>query len=95
MDTTVTLYALIALMSALIGYFGFRLVKDKKTEKDATVLATVIEKLDNIIKNVENIRLDLKAEEKARGELAERLTRVEESAKQAHKRINDLKKESM
>ncbi|MED4546471.1 hypothetical protein P9262_22975, partial [Lysinibacillus sphaericus] len=52
--------------------------------------AVISTKLDSINNGVENIRVDMKVEQKARMDLSERVTRVEESSKQAHKRIDEL-----
>ncbi|MBJ8205883.1 hypothetical protein JDS91_32425, partial [Bacillus cereus] len=50
-------------------------------------------KLEYISKGVDDIRIDLKANEKQMIVLGERITRVEESAKQAHKRLDNVEKE--
>jgi len=50
--------------------------------------------LGYIRKGVDDIRIDLKANEKQMQRLSERVTRVEESSKQAHKRIDNLEKET-
>lgn len=47
-------------------------------------------KLDNISRNVDETRLDIKDFNKTIGSLSERVTKVEESTKQAHKRIDSL-----
>ncbi|ENH96733.1 hypothetical protein J416_09554 [Gracilibacillus halophilus YIM-C55.5] len=47
-------------------------------------------KLDNISNGVDNIRIDLRANEKRVSDIDNRLTRVEESTKQAHKRIDEI-----
>ena len=49
-------------------------------------------KLDFINAGVESIRIDMKANEKSINNLSERMVRVEESSKQAHKRLDDIKK---
>lgn len=90
MDTTITMYVLVALIGALISYLSLRLTKEKKIEKDAVILATVITKLDNIIANVEVIKDDIKDQAKWNSGTIERLAKVEESAKQAHKRITEI-----
>lgn len=46
-----------------------------------------------IRKGVDDIRIDLKANERQMIVLGERITRVEESSKQAHKRLDALEKE--
>ncbi len=43
---------------------------------------------------LDDIRIDLKASEKQMIALGERVTRVEESSKQAHKRLDNLEKEA-
>ena len=47
-----------------------------------------------IRKGVDDIRIDLKASEKQMVALGERVTRVEESTKQAHKRLDTIEKET-
>jgi len=91
MNSSISTYLLVAIFGALSSYFGNRLVKDKKIEKDATVLATVLTKLDNIIKAVEEIRFEVKLQEKTNRDLESRLAKVEVSAKEAHRRINELR----
>ncbi|HWO95149.1 MAG TPA: hypothetical protein VNM45_02100 [Bacillus sp. (in: firmicutes)] len=44
--------------------------------------------MDTINAGGESIRIDIKANEKRVSELSERLIRVEESSKQAHKRLD-------
>ena len=91
MNNSISTYLLVAIFGAISSYFGNRLVKDKKIEKDATVLATVLTKLDNIIKAVEEIRFEVKLQEKTNRDLESRLAKVEVSAKEAHRRINELR----
>ncbi len=62
-----------------------------ETKEDAETRA----KLDYISKGVDDIRLDIKSQDRKIEDLKERVTRVEESSKQAHKRINDMKEEGM
>ena len=92
MDDSISTYLLVAIFGAVSSYFGNRLIKDKKIEKDATVLATVLTKLDNIIKAVEEIRFEMKNQEKTNRDLESRLAKVEVSAKEAHRRIGELRK---
>lgn len=47
--------------------------------------------LDHIRDGIEHIRIDLKSNEKQIEHLGERVTRVEESSKQAHKRMDHMK----
>ncbi|MEB8733205.1 hypothetical protein P4G91_19410, partial [Bacillus cereus] len=56
--------------------------------------AEVKAELGYIRKGVDDIRIDLKASEKQMVALGERVTRVEESTKQAHKRLDTIEKEN-
>lgn len=64
--------------------------RDKDIHSKASEQATINAKLDTINGGVESLRVDFKVEQKERAALSERVTRVEESAKQAHKRIDEL-----
>ena len=84
-------YLLVAIFGAISSYFGIRFSKDKKIEQDATVLATVLTKLDNIIKAVEEMRVEIKLQERVNSEFNVRLTKVEMSTKHAHRRIAEVR----
>ncbi|MUK89164.1 hypothetical protein GMD78_12350 [Ornithinibacillus sp. L9] len=88
---------LISLASIIIGIMGYQLNKQKQqneqqknVKNDATREAVIETKLDNISNGVDSIRIDLRANERQIGALGERVTRVEESSKQAHKRIDNM-----
>ncbi|MEB8712233.1 hypothetical protein P4G97_05355 [Bacillus cereus] len=84
---------LIALLSLAISYFGYALNRSKVIKTDGQQSAEVKAELGYIRKGVDDIRIDLKANEKQMIVLGERITRVEESAKQAHKRLDNVEKE--
>ncbi|WP_182200081.1 hypothetical protein [Paraliobacillus salinarum] len=97
---SVELGLLISVTSMVIAYLGYQLNKQKQQTKhqeniknDATREAVIETKLDNISNGVDNIRIDMRANEQRIGELNERVTRVEESSKQAHKRIDNISPE--
>lgn len=75
-------------MGLLIGFLTFNRNRDKDVKQDASESAVIRTKLDNINAGVESIRIDIKANEKRVSELSERVIRVEESSKQAHKRLD-------
>jgi chromosome segregation ATPase len=79
---------LCTITGVVIGIFTFSRNRDKEVKSDASKNAVIETKLDNISTGVESIRIDMKATEKRTSELSERLIRVEESSKQAHKRID-------
>lgn len=85
---TIEIGVLIAVGSFLIGIFSFNRTRDKDVKSDASESALIKTKLDNINAGVESIRIDIKANEKRVSDLSERVIRVEESSKQAHKRID-------
>lgn len=95
---SIELTILISIAGVVIAYLGYQANKQrneannqKNIKNDATRDAVIETKLDNIHSGVEDIRIDLRANERQIGALGERVTRVEESTKQAHKRISDMK----
>lgn len=88
MEITVGLIS--AVFGIVIGYLTFHRNRDKDVKSDATESAVVRTKLDAIGQGVDSIRIDLKANEKQMVHLGERVTRVEESSKSAHRRIDFL-----
>ncbi|MEI4617692.1 hypothetical protein [Bacillus cereus] len=90
---TIEIGVLIGLLSLAISYFGYAMNKSKFMKADGQQSAEVKAELGYIRKGVDDIRIDLKASEKQMVALGERVTRVEESAKQAHKRLDTLEKE--
>lgn len=79
------------MLGLLIGLLTFGRNRDKDVKADAAKTAVFETKLDTISNGVEFIRIDLKANEKQMDVLAERVARVEESSKHAHKRFDNLK----
>lgn len=83
----------IAIGSFIIGYFTFRKNRDKDIEKDARDSARIGAKLDHISGGVDSMRVDLKSSELRILELNDRVIRVEESSKSAHRRIDKIDEE--
>ena len=61
--------------------------QESQETKEQTILST---KLDYISKNIDDIKVDLRARAKENAELKERLIKVEESTKSAHKRLDEI-----
>src|SRR5699024_3590792 len=87
----------LTILSVVIAFMGYQLKRQSYQseqhdgiKKDATRDAVIETKLDNISNGVDSIRIDLRSNEKKVSENSQRLTRVEESTKQAHKRIDAL-----
>lgn len=64
--------------------------RDKDVKTDARESGELKAQLNTIISGVANIQIDIKANERRTNELSERVIRVEESSKQAHKRIDSI-----
>ncbi|WP_346207606.1 hypothetical protein NSS91_15995 [Caldifermentibacillus hisashii] len=93
---TIELGILVSVLGVIIAYQTYQLNRQKDVKSDtregAKQDAKLQTRLDYISKGVDDIRIDLKANEKQMIALGERVTRVEESSKQAHKRIDKLEK---
>lgn len=98
---TIEVGILISILGLIVAYQTYQLNKQKHessqhrntnedVKKDATDQAELRTELRYISTGVDNIRIDLKANEKQMIALGERVTRVEESAKQAHKRLDAI-----
>lgn len=94
-----SMQVLIPLVTALGGFIiAFVTLgrnRDKDIRQEAASSAVIGTKLDAISTGVESIRIDMKANEKSINHLSERMVKVEESSKQAHKRIDDLVKKGV
>lgn len=91
---TIELGLLIAALSLAFSYLGYSLNRTKAVKSDGQENAEMKAELGYIRKGVDDIRIDQKASEKQMISFGERITRVEESAKQAHKRLDNIEKEA-
>jgi septal ring factor EnvC (AmiA/AmiB activator) len=82
----------IAVAGLLLSYLSYQLARTKEVKTDTQESAELKAELGYIRKGVDDIRIDLKANEKNIAHLTERVTRVEESAKSAHRRLDILEK---
>ena len=76
-------------------YFGLSNVKrgDRaELRTDASEMTTVIVKLENIGNGIAEIKSEMAGVKNEIKDFGERLVRVEESSKQAHKRLDEFKK---
>lgn len=97
---TVELGLLLTILSVVVAILGYQLNKQnqktnqlKEVKNESHQDARLQAQLDYISRGVDDIRIDLKTNEKQIVQLGERVTRVEESAKQAHKRIDKMEGE--
>ncbi|MFE4238781.1 hypothetical protein [Peribacillus butanolivorans] len=74
----------------IIVFFTFSRNRDKDVKSHATESAIIKTKLDKIGQSVDSIKIDFKVSDQRWTALSERVIRNEESAKQAHKRIDKI-----
>lgn len=84
-----------SITGAIIGILTFSRNRDKDLEKDTKEGTIVSTKLDYITKGVDDIRLDMKAQDRKMQDISERLIAVEQSTKSAHHRLDNIEKEGM
>lgn len=77
-------------IGVLISFITLSRGRDKDVRSDAAKNAAIETKLDNISQSVDSIRIDFKASELRWNSLSEKVIRIDESTKQAHKRIDGL-----
>jgi len=96
MDNMAAITAAISVLATLSGmYLGWtarakEMAKEHRTEGSAG--ARLQADVDYIKRGVDELRLEVKDQGRRFDELAERVTRVEESSKQAHKRIDRIER---
>ena len=89
--------AIIAALSGIILGWWARARDMKKqieqdTQEETEAAVSLRSDMDYIKRGVDEIRVDLRSQGQRMDVLAERVTRIEESAKQAHKRIDEIAK---
>lgn len=97
MDTVTV--SLIGLVCTIIGAAGAFLTQKRNfkqdTQEETKNFTQVETKIDYISKGVDDIRIDIKSQDRKIYDLSERIVRVEESAKSAHKRLDNFEKEGV
>ncbi|MEW5549968.1 hypothetical protein ABGT22_08325 [Peribacillus frigoritolerans] len=89
----ISIIALFCTVAGLvIGFFTFNRNRDKDVKNDATESAIIRTKLDNIGQSVDLMRIDFKASDQRWTTLSDTVIRIDESTKQAHKRIDHIEK---
>lgn len=88
---------IMSIVTPLITVASFRIAVKNAQKGDAKDIAADAEsraeikvKLDLVLKGMDDMREELKSNRTTIADLTEQIARVEESAKQAHKRIDEL-----
>jgi hypothetical protein len=90
----VEVLGIISTVCAIVfGYLAFFRNKTKDTQEEAKNDATLLTEIGYIKANTDEIKAEQKEQRKTNLDFLTRLTAVEESVKQAHKRIDELKHE--
>jgi len=87
---TTAVSVLAAISGIIIGWSGRSRAIRQDIKKEAGDGAVLHADVEYIKRGVDDIRLEQRAQGKRIDELAERVTRVEESVKQAHKRMDRI-----
>ena len=82
-----------SLLGAIISYLTFQKNNRKDIKAETREEAETRTKLDYISKGVDDIRIDIKAQQRDIQELKERVVKTEESVKAAHRRLDTLEEE--
>ena len=89
MDWALTALSVISTVCAIIfGYAAFNRNKAKDTEDETRRDATVLTEIGYIKGGIDDIKAEQREQRKTNTEFVSRLTAVEASAKQAHKRLD-------
>lgn len=92
---TIEIGVLIAIGGLLMSFLAYQLNRTKEVKTDTRQDAKIQAQLDYIGKGVDDIRIDLRANERQMVQLGERVTRVEESSKSLHKRVDEITKDGV
>ena len=82
--------AVAAVSGIVLGWKGHAKTARQETAAQAREDATLKRDVEHIKRGVDDLRFELRAQNERYDKLAERVTRVEESAKQAHKRLDRI-----
>ena len=82
-----------SLLGAIISHLTFQKNNRKDIKAGTREEAETSTKLDYISKGVDDIRIDIKAQQRDIQELKERVVKTEESVKAAHRRLDTLEEE--
>lgn len=78
------------ILGAILSYLGYRRNVDNDNKTDTARIVRMDVKLDNISRNTDETRLEIKDISKNVQQLTERVTIVEQSVKSAHKRLDNF-----
>lgn len=89
---TTAITVICTILGAIVGVAGAINYYKSKVQQDTTCNTRMETKLDYIGKNVDDIKLDFRTQANKINDMDLRLTRVEESTKSAHHRLDEFEK---
>lgn len=89
---TISIALICTILGVIISYGTFQRNKDNSIRAETKEGAIMAAKLDFISQGVNNIQVKMEAQEGKMGMMNEKIARLEESIKSAHRRINDMEK---
>jgi len=89
-EVTTVISVISTLFAIVFGYAAFVRNGKKDTEDEARADATVFTEIGYIKSGIDDIKTEQREQRKTNTDMITRLTAVEESAKQAHHRLNRL-----
>lgn len=87
---SITIGIVASLSGVALGWLGRAKSNKQETQNEATDNAHLRADVKYIRQSVDEIKIDYKAQQHDFDQMSERVTRVEESTKQAHRRIDEL-----
>lgn len=92
-DVTILISIISVVFAVCIGTTNFLRNKTKDDRAEASEIVKVSVKLDNISIDISDIKAEMRTMKNDNKEDRERIVKVEESSKQAHKRLDSLEKQ--
>lgn len=90
-ETMLTAISVISTVCAIVfGYAAFNRNRKKDEEDDGKATGTILTELGYIKGGIDDVKSEQREQRKTNMEVVTRLTAVEASAKQAHKRIDTI-----
>lgn len=93
---TISIALACSVIGAIVGIATFNNNKQKsikqETKEESSTQTKVEMQLNYISRGIDDIKLDMKMQDKKINDLVERVAKLEESTKSAHKRIDDIEK---
>jgi peptidoglycan hydrolase CwlO-like protein len=89
-ELAILISVVVGISGILLGWIGHARITRKDAQADSADIATIKGDIKHIKEGVDNIKDDFRYQREEIKDLSDRVARVEESTKSAHKRIDEL-----